>query len=129
MGLVLEPIVQFDLLFAIEALVGTVFGAIHCAAWNTDFPTAVEMWIWRACSLLIVAIPIIILLLSILVGFTDVDESQWIGKVMLAIGFYVPIPIYVIARLVLILVPLIGLRFLPSGAFMDVNRSMYILHL
>ncbi|KAJ7811857.1 hypothetical protein B0H13DRAFT_2472213 [Mycena leptocephala] len=30
--------------FVIEALVGTVFGAIHCAAWNADFPTTIEMW-------------------------------------------------------------------------------------
>jgi hypothetical protein len=104
-------------------------GVIHCAAWNTDFPTAVEMRMWRACSLLIVAIPIIILLLWILIGFTDVDESQWIGRVILAIGFYVLTPIYVIARLVFILLPLIGLRSLPSATFMDVSWSMYIPHL
>ncbi|KAJ6494184.1 hypothetical protein C8R45DRAFT_1212269 [Mycena sanguinolenta] len=26
-------------------LAGTVFGAVHCAAWNTIFPTLTEMWI------------------------------------------------------------------------------------
>ncbi|KAJ7364213.1 hypothetical protein DFH08DRAFT_838607 [Mycena albidolilacea] len=40
-----------ELSFLIECLVGIVFGAIHCAAWNAGFPTAEEMWIWRICSL------------------------------------------------------------------------------
>ncbi|KAF7369966.1 hypothetical protein MSAN_00626400 [Mycena sanguinolenta] len=35
------------------SLVGTMFGAIHCAAWNAVFPTFREMWIWRTSSLLI----------------------------------------------------------------------------
>jgi hypothetical protein len=33
------------LFFVFECLVGIVFGAIHCAAWNAGFPTAEEMWI------------------------------------------------------------------------------------
>jgi hypothetical protein len=113
---------------AIEALVGTVFGAIHCAAWNADFPTAVEKWMWRSCSSLIVAIPVVILLATALDTFAYVDESQ-LGSLMLRIGFVAPIPIYIIARLVLIILPLIALRSLPSGAFMDVNWSVYIPHL
>ncbi|KAJ7831576.1 hypothetical protein B0H13DRAFT_2431531 [Mycena leptocephala] len=113
---------------AIETLVGTVFGAIHCAAWNADFPTAVEKWMWRSCSLLIVATPAGIVLLWILLGFAGAAESHWAGRVVLVIGF-TPILIYVMARLVLIILPLVGLRSLPSGALMDVNWSVYIPHL
>ncbi|KAJ7923425.1 hypothetical protein B0H13DRAFT_2402224 [Mycena leptocephala] len=113
---------------AIEALVGTVFGAIHCAAWNADFPTAVERWMWRSCSSLIVVIPVIILLLAVLAAIIDTDKSP-LGETMLGIGFVVPIPIYVIARLALIILPLVALRSLPSGTFMDVNWSVYIPHL
>ncbi|KAJ7910802.1 hypothetical protein B0H13DRAFT_1615283 [Mycena leptocephala] len=114
--------------FAIEALVGTVFGAIHCAAWNTDFPTTVEMWMWRSCSLLIVEIPAVILLFVVLGNFIDIYESH-LGELMLTIRFVVGISLYVIARLVLIILPLVALRSLPSGAFMDVNWSTYIPHL
>jgi hypothetical protein len=114
--------------FAIEALVGTVFGAIHCAAWNTDFPTAVERWMWRSCSSLIVAIPTVIVLLMVLIPFTDITESR-LGDPMLRLGIFVSITIYIIARLVLIILPLIALRSLPSGAFVDVNWSIYIPHL
>jgi hypothetical protein len=112
---------------AIEALVGTVFGAIHCAAWNTDFPTTAETWLWRSCSSIIVAIPAFIVLIWIFITFTDVDESQWIG--VLIIGCIVSISIYVIARLVLIILPLVAMRSLPPGALMDVNWSVYIPHL
>jgi hypothetical protein len=114
--------------FMIEALVGTMFGAIHCAAWNADFPTTAEMWMWRLCSSHIVAIPVIILLLWILVARTEIDESQ-LREAMLGIGYVVPIPIYIIARLVLIILPLVTLRSLPSSTFVDVNWSVYISHL
>ncbi|KAJ7910810.1 hypothetical protein B0H13DRAFT_2485122 [Mycena leptocephala] len=118
-----------DLLpLAIEALVGTVFGAIHCAAWNADFPTAVEKWMWRSCSSLIVAIPVVIVLLGGLIGLNDLADSQ-LGAAMLEVGFYAPIPIYVIARLILIILPLIAMRSLPPGALVDVNWSTYIPHL
>jgi hypothetical protein len=111
--------------FAIEALVGTMFGAIHCAAWNADFPTTVERWMWRSCSLLIVAIPVIILFFALLFGFFESQRTRNISRV----GIIAPIPIYVIARLVLIILPLIALRSLPQPAFVDVNWSTYIPHL
>jgi hypothetical protein len=112
---------------AIEALVGTVFGAIHCAAWNTDFTTTAEMWMWRACSSVIVAIPVIIVLSTVL-AFTNDKESPS-TEMMLQIGFIVPIPICIIARLVLVILPLVALRSLPPGAFVDVSWSTYIPHL
>jgi hypothetical protein len=110
---------------AIEALVGTVFGAIHCAAWNTDFPSAVEKRMWRSCSSVIVAIPTVFVLFAVLIAFTDPDESDPVE----AIGATVLISIYVIARLVLIILPLVAMRSLPPGALMDVNWSIYIPHL
>jgi hypothetical protein len=114
--------------FAIEGLVGTVFGAIHCAAWNADFPTTAERWMWRSCSSMIVAIPAVIVLIGVLSAITDVDESQ-LGDAMTTIGLIVPIPIYIITRLILITLPLVALRSLPPGALMDVNWSVYIPHL
>ncbi|KAJ7831567.1 hypothetical protein B0H13DRAFT_2679313 [Mycena leptocephala] len=119
----LDSIQDRFLPFTIEGLVGTVFGAIHCAAWNADFPTTAEKWMWRSCSSLIVAIPVIIILAVVLLGLTNLqlgDEMIGLGAVIL---------IYVIARLILILLPLVALRSLPSGVFVDVNWSRYIPHL
>ncbi|KAJ7742639.1 hypothetical protein B0H16DRAFT_1728165 [Mycena metata] len=45
-----------DISLYTEYLVGTVFGAIRCAAWNSYFPSAIEMGMWRSSSLLVVSI-------------------------------------------------------------------------
>ncbi|KAJ7910819.1 hypothetical protein B0H13DRAFT_2272306 [Mycena leptocephala] len=104
----LDELQGSSLPFVIEALVGTVFGAIHCAAWNTDFPTAVEKWMWRTCSSLIVAMPVIIFLLVALAFYTDADESRW-NRVVFLIVF--------------------GTTISALRAFVDVNWSVYIPHL
>jgi hypothetical protein len=38
-------------------IMGTIFGAIHCIAWNSFFPTTAELWLWRVCSLIATALP------------------------------------------------------------------------
>jgi hypothetical protein len=48
-----------------EGMVGIVFGAIHCIAWNSSFPTAEEKWMWRSCALIVAAIPAAILALFV----------------------------------------------------------------
>ncbi|KAJ7042258.1 hypothetical protein C8F04DRAFT_994027 [Mycena alexandri] len=103
----------------IECLVGTIFGAIHCAAWNTLFPSADEMWMWRVCSLSVAAVPVIFG--SPFHRKPDADlvtTIAWLGA-----------PIYIISRLFLIILPFTTLRALPPGAFADVNWSVYIPHL
>jgi hypothetical protein len=39
--------------------VGMVFGGLHCVAWNFEFPTLVEKWIWRMSGLMIVFISLL----------------------------------------------------------------------
>ncbi|SJL13744.1 uncharacterized protein ARMOST_17192 [Armillaria ostoyae] len=46
------------------ALFGTIFGAIHCAAWSSHFPTSIEKNLWRASSLYIALIPAPVILLT-----------------------------------------------------------------
>ncbi|KAJ7364286.1 hypothetical protein DFH08DRAFT_838860 [Mycena albidolilacea] len=105
-----------------QCLVGIVFGAIHCAAWNAGFPTAEEMWIWRSCSLSVTAIPILGL-----AGF-------WLIRidflaVLWAILFLSLTLIYTLARISLLLIAFMTLRSLPPAALADVNWSVYIPHL
>jgi len=38
-------------LWPITCLFGASFGALHLISWNTEFPTLVEQWLWRAASL------------------------------------------------------------------------------
>ncbi|KAJ6494223.1 hypothetical protein C8R45DRAFT_900268 [Mycena sanguinolenta] len=108
-------------------LVGTVFGTIHCAAWNAVFPTLAEMWIWRTSSLVIVAIPGFISLLIVILArlyWEEEDSVPVVFQVMILAA-----PIYIAARMILIVSSLADLRSLPASAFVDVNWSMYVPHI
>lgn len=43
-----------------------VFRLIHCTAWNFQFPTVAEKWIWRGCAIAGVVLPGIVLFTSFL---------------------------------------------------------------
>ncbi|KAJ7311430.1 hypothetical protein DFH08DRAFT_943778 [Mycena albidolilacea] len=121
----------------IESLVRLIFGAIHCAAWNANFPSVNEKWMWRACSLLVAAFPPVMAFLplsSYLFSriFPDLSEKYWPQQTIdtLAVGITVALsPFYILACLFLIVLPFTTLHTLPSGSFLDVNWSVYIPHL
>ncbi|KAJ6572992.1 hypothetical protein DFH09DRAFT_916355 [Mycena vulgaris] len=110
--------------FAIECFVGSIFGAIHCATWSADFPSASEMWMWKAFLLIVTAIPVFLPAIAVLGATT---ENDMIHTILLAI-FYAAIPTYIIARLFLLTLPFAALHALPPGAFEDVNCNIYIPH-
>ncbi|KAF7370064.1 hypothetical protein MSAN_00636400 [Mycena sanguinolenta] len=114
----------------VTLLAGIMFGAIHVAAWNTEFPTTAEKWIWRPSSLLITAIPAVILL-PIAVRSLLVNKNQKVYKTHSSIAAIMTVgafPIYVVARLLLLVIPFVALRDLPPSAFMAVSWSRYIPH-
>ncbi|KAF7369953.1 hypothetical protein MSAN_00625100 [Mycena sanguinolenta] len=111
--------------YILLALVGTVFGAVHCAAWNVVFPTLVEMWIWRTFSMVIVALPGLSLLIPFMYLATHLKRLEaYVGIPAIVGGL-----IYIAARITLIVLPLVELRSLPASAFVDVNWSTYIPHI
>ncbi|KAJ7735206.1 hypothetical protein B0H16DRAFT_1327155, partial [Mycena metata] len=119
-----------DISLYTEYLVGTVFGAIHCAAWNSYFLSAIEMWMWRSSSLLVVSTPAVLGLVLALerrsaLGSVIADALGKIAKGVLVGSFW----LYPLARLFLITIPFTSLRALPPGAFVDVDWSIYIPHL
>jgi hypothetical protein len=117
---------------AITAFAGSVFGAIHCAAWNTDFPTTTQMTMWRSCSALITAAPaVIILSLALIAALYRIPrlatDTAWMSPLLIApVGAFV---IYIPARLVLIVLPFLELRSLPLSALEDIDWSRYIPHI
>ncbi|KAF7369970.1 hypothetical protein MSAN_00626900 [Mycena sanguinolenta] len=119
-----ESVTSADILLV---LVGAMFGAVHCAAWNAIFPTLAEMWIWRTSSLVIVVIPGLTALF-VLMAMSDSDRLKRVSKAGGTTAL-LTIPIYIAARLILIILPLAELRSLPASAFVDVNWSTYIPHL
>ncbi|KAJ7255569.1 hypothetical protein C8J57DRAFT_1655069 [Mycena rebaudengoi] len=104
--------------FYIECLVGTIFGAIHCVAWTADFASTVEMWMWRSCALLVTAIPLIIALCTVAANM-DLFEDNSVPNRLMGVIWALSLPTYSIARLFLIVLPLIALRAPAAGSLMD----------
>ncbi|KAJ6584464.1 hypothetical protein B0H19DRAFT_1318406, partial [Mycena capillaripes] len=105
-----------------EALVGTVFGGIHCVAWNAHFPSSAELWMWRSCSLGVAVIPFLLAVTVIpSMRVFDYPESSPVSSTTLQIFFRSTGAIYIAARLILIVLPFTTLRYLAPGAFLDVN--------
>ncbi|KAJ7894186.1 hypothetical protein B0H14DRAFT_2334512 [Mycena olivaceomarginata] len=121
----------------ITALAGSVFGAIHCAAWTIAFPTTTDMWMWRSCSVVITAIPVVFFLAALAALLIGVMYDTPFKKTKLGntidyiagIVFFGSFPIYILARLILIALSFAALRSLPPSALGDLNWSTYIPHI
>jgi len=89
------------------AWVGCIFNSIHIRAWNASFPTEAERWIWRVAS--------------IVVSVTIVCE--WLifflkrRRTAMALAFALLSPVYVGARMYLIVEACIGLRRVPKSIY------------
>jgi hypothetical protein len=105
---------------------GTLFGGLHCLAWDFSFPTYCEALTWRISSIMISVLPS----LSILPVSFWIRSNPWqvsterkvsqttrniLGWVLLMV-FIVP---YFLARLFLIVEIFRSLFFLPPEAFID----------
>ncbi|KAJ7838786.1 hypothetical protein B0H14DRAFT_3699764 [Mycena olivaceomarginata] len=119
----------------VQFLVGTVFGVIHCAAWNAHFPIADEMLLWRSCALVVSATPFgvtSLFLLSLLTRGRFPAYSIGTRKVFRAVAgrkhecYHSGLrrrtapSYYALLR---------DAAALPAPAFLDVNWSTYIPHL
>ncbi|KAF9457845.1 hypothetical protein BDZ94DRAFT_1174788, partial [Collybia nuda] len=103
------------------------FGAIHFVAWNSSFPTQPEKILWQVAAVLVVAVPFLFFL-----GAATVLRKGKINRPYYAIIFNGILPLgvltYVIARVILMVLPFMSLRSLPTGAFKDIEWVKFIPH-
>ncbi|KAF9471914.1 hypothetical protein BDN70DRAFT_998425 [Pholiota conissans] len=114
------------------ALLGVLFGGIHCVDWDYVFPTHEEMVIWRASAVIITAVAA----MGVIVSSTlylgqrnrrdEVVNSLW-GESLLWVGAIGLIP-YAVARVLLLVEAFVSLRDLPQDALLDVRWTSFIPH-
>ena len=95
------------------------FGALHCLARNSQFPTFKEQLAWRICSATTTAVPVFVAPSIYLSPFDNIVLESW-GLLMLII--------YVIGRITIIVLAFMSLRALPADAFQTVDWNSYIPH-
>lgn len=114
----------------LAAFSGTIFGMIHCLAWNFEFPSPIEQILWRISSSIISGLCIFIMIATL--GYIiykshrkDQSHSFNISEVTCSILAMC----FVLTRLSLITLSFMGLRALPASAFDAVQWSGFIPHI
>lgn len=90
----------------------TALGAVHCAAWNFEFPSRFEMWAWRGCALGSTILPLLLLAwheMYLRSAFT----KHMVFSVVVLVGFM----LYGLARLFIMVEMFRCLFLLPVEAF------------
>ena len=100
------------------------FGALHCLAWNSPFPTSKEQLAWRICSAATTAAPALLLLFVIILG----ADSEGTIAFLTLVALFILIVAYVIGRITIIVLAFISLRALPADALRTVSWNNYIPH-
>jgi len=106
-----------------------LFGAIHFIPWSSAFPTAAERWLWRVSAISITGGPIL--------TFFPVIIEDWVSKPSLksflndlaGFIFFTLVPVYIISRLILLVLPLVLLRSLPSTTLLDLKWTKLSPHI
>lgn len=100
-------------------LLGASFGAVHLIAWNSIFPSHMELWLWRASALVSTVTAILVM------QFRKVS-FQWEGPLtIVSVGS--PI-LYVISRTIMSAQAFAALRALPASTYQTFEIWNYWFH-
>ncbi|KAF5371524.1 hypothetical protein D9757_010367 [Collybiopsis confluens] len=121
----LEPSYAADTSIAFGAAV--IFGAIHCIAWISQFPSDQEKTLWRVCSLLVACIPIYMAFVNLRKSLDPEKKAWWI--MWLGFLYIIAILAYIFARLCLLLQGFLALRALPPAALEAVQWPNFLPHI
>jgi hypothetical protein len=117
------------------SIIGIIFGGIHCAGWDFLFPTHAEEITWQVASVVVTGVPCLMVISVLSQSIFFQTETFCLERffedlkdVSTTIAIYFGLPIYIIARLVLLTEALIALRNLPPGALLEVQWTSFLPH-
>jgi hypothetical protein len=103
--------------------VAIVLGGIHCIAWSFHFATFPERRAWRVSAVLVSALPIAIPAIFVLPGKSEVYKG------ILGIVMILMLCLYIIARIILLVLPFMALRALLPGAYVQLDWVSFLPHI
>lgn len=105
------------------AISGLLFGAVHCIAWDFQFPSFVECVFWRVSALAQAVLSLTYYasqtLYSKFPAYQRFLENRPALLWLIRLGLYLQVLAYVVARLFIIVEAFRSLGFLPAEAFLD----------
>jgi hypothetical protein len=123
----------------VPSLTVAAFGAIHCIAWGFAFPSTTQRTLWRVASIVVTGAPIVLILIWIAWAAVYFTLRAWslhgtrsdtvMSVVVMIASFVILVPVYLAARLTLLVLPFLSLKTLPPGAYRSVRWTEFIPHL
>jgi len=110
-------------------IITALFGAIHFIPWSSNFPAATERWLWRVSTILITGGPLFTLFLIMMCNCVSDPILQSVFKTSGGVMFIILIPVYIISRTILLIIPLTVLRSLPPTALLELKWSEFFPHI
>lgn len=113
------------------------FGAIHCISWSAEFPTQLELVLWRASCIAMMATPLFPTVLCAL-GTRVGGDANWNEKrdyfmnktwAFVLFPLILAVWLYILARIVTISIAFTSLWSLPLETFTVVEWTSFIPHL
>ncbi|KAF8657416.1 hypothetical protein AX16_002213 [Volvariella volvacea WC 439] len=114
------------------SVIGIVFGAIHVIGWDFQFSMLIELWLWRASSLVLTILPLILAVaISLLIAHdrTQIKILEVISFALIYPTAFLGPPLYFGARVVLLFLAFFTLRALPSSAYQNVRWTDFFPHI
>lgn len=116
------------------SVLGMAFAAIHFIAWNSEFPSQIELLLWRTSCVTMVAVPLAV---TILCGIWEVDPEigarTWsiVAVTLGVVACTLPLIVllYLFARIATLVMAFTTLREMLSDAFKIVDWAILIPHL
>jgi hypothetical protein len=122
-----------DLLKAVVAFAGSAYGGLHLSAWDDYFPTATERWLWIACSLATGAAGVFLALFFLATqkvkAFESLEHFIKNNKAVKWTLASVVTPMFILARVFIVVEAFISLRRAPEGIYQTPEWSNYLPHL
>lgn len=123
--------IRIDLADIIASSITILFGAIHCFAWTFQFPSPTEQFLWRIASLVTITAPTV---WAIVYSISLVDDCKHqygkrIGQKTMDSLSAIAVPVYLIARTILIGLAFSSIRSLPCATYETVFWTRFIPHI
>jgi hypothetical protein len=109
------------------SIIGMAFGATHFIAWNSEFPSRIELLLWRISC---IAITADLLILAAFCSFFEMHSPYGSRKLIKVAGVFAPLAslLYLSSRIATLVIAFTTLRALPFDALKTVDWTTFIPH-